>query len=348
MDHKQRSLQAILDTLVDGKFFFGTTYAIKKDETVWFGSAGDMSIDQSYFIASTTKLFTTAIVLQLRSRGQLSLDDKISKYLDDSILNGIHVYKKVDYASDITIRHLLAHTSGLPDYFQNKGPDGKSLEDEIMSGHDRFWTFEQALEISKAMRPLFRPGEAGRAHYSDTNFQLLGRIIENITGKPYVENCEELIFTPLQLQHTYLYQDSADRNPKNIYYKANELDIPKAMTSFGPDGGIVSRSSDILVFIEGFFFFFLFPVEYIEELKQWNRIFFPLQSGVGILRFKLPWIFDPMGVAPEFIGHSGLSGALAFYSPADNLYVVGTVNQVAHPDVSFRTMIKLVQQILKK
>ncbi|HMP14764.1 MAG TPA: hypothetical protein PKD70_12870 [Saprospiraceae bacterium] len=50
---------------------------------------------------------------------------------------------------------------------------------------------------------------------------------------------------------------------------------------------------------------------------------------------------------PYFIGHSGLSGALAYYSPKENMFIVGTVNQVAHPDLSFRTMIKL-SQILGK
>jgi len=51
---------------------------------------------------------------------------------------------------------------------------------------------------------------------------------------------------------------------------------------------------------------------------------------------------------PYFIGHSGLPSALAYYSPKENIYVVGTVNQVAHPDISFKTMIKLTQKALKK
>jgi D-alanyl-D-alanine carboxypeptidase len=72
-----------------------------------------------------------------------------------------------------------------------------------------------------------------------------------------------------------------------------------------------------------------------------------MRSGIGIHLLKLPWIFNPIGTVPYFIGHSGLSGALAYYSPEEHIFVVGTVNQVAHPDISFRTMIKLTQ-ILKK
>jgi hypothetical protein len=72
-----------------------------------------------------------------------------------------------------------------------------------------------------------------------------------------------------------------------------------------------------------------------------------MKSGIGIHLFKLPWIFNPTGAVPYFIGHSGLSGALAYYCPNENIYVVGTVNQVAHPDISFKTMIKLTQIVMK-
>jgi CubicO group peptidase (beta-lactamase class C family) len=345
---KEKSLQTILDKRVDGKKVFGTSFAIKKDTLVWNVASGNLSIDQPYFIASTTKLFTTSIILKLREESKLSLDDKIIKYIDKSILTGLHIYKGKDYSEELTIKHLLSHTSGLPDYFQGKGTSGKSLENEITEGNDQFWTFEQAIERTKKMTPLFRPGTKGKANYSDANFQLLGKIIENITHKSYNENCSEFIIYPLGLTKTYLYQDSTDKTPKTLFYKSNELNIPQAMTSFGADGGMVSTSTDMLTFIEAFFTGKIFPKEYIKELQEWNKIFFPMKSGIGIHLFKLPWIFNPTGAVPYFIGHSGLSGALAYYSPKENIFVVGTVNQVAHPDISFKTMIKLTQQIMKK
>jgi D-alanyl-D-alanine carboxypeptidase len=135
------------------------------------------------------------------------------------------------------------------------------LENEITGGNDQFWTFEQAIERTKKMKHLFVPGTKGKANYSDANFQLLGKIIENITHKSYSENCKEFITQPLGLTKTYLYQDSTDKTPKTLYYKNNELNIPKAMTSFGADGGIVSTSTDMLIFIEAFFTGKLFPLE---------------------------------------------------------------------------------------
>lgn len=247
MTGKEKSLQAVLDKTVDGKKVFGTSFAVKKDSLTWIGASGNLSNDQSYFIASATKLFTTAIILYLKSIGKLALENKISMYLDTSILNGLHVYKGKDYSDELTIKHLLAHTSGLPDYFQDKGANGKSLEDELISGND-YWAFEQTIARTKSIKPLFVPGAEGKAHYSDANFQLLGKIIEIITNKSYSENCNVLIIRPLGLTKTYLYQDSTDNTPKTLYYKANELHIPRAMTSFGSDGGIVSTSADTHIY----------------------------------------------------------------------------------------------------
>jgi CubicO group peptidase (beta-lactamase class C family) len=103
----------------------------------------------------------------------------------------------------------------------------------------------------------------------------------------------------------------------------------------------------MLLFLESFFNGTYFPKSYINDLQVWNRIFFPMQSGIGIHRFKLPWIFNPFGTIPELIGHSGLSGALAYYSPDKNLFITGTVNQIAYPETSFKLAIKLMQKALK-
>ncbi len=336
-----RNLQKILAQTIDNKKVFGASFAIKKDSLVWYGASGNLSTEQPYFIASTTKLFTTALILQLKSEGELSFDDKISQYLDPSIINGLHIYKGIDYSEILTIKHLLAHTSGLPDYFQDKGANGKSLETEITSGNDHFWTFEQAIEKTKKIKPLFAPDTKGKAHYSDANFQLLGKIIEIITQQSYSENCQKRIIEPLGLTKTYLYQDPADKTPKAFYYKSQELNIPKAMTSFGADGGMVSTSADMLIFIEAFFTGKLFPKTYINDLKVWNKIFSPLQSGIGIHLFKLPAFLG----MPELIGHSGLSGALAYYDEKNEIYVVGTVNQVAYPAQSFTLATKLIQSL---
>jgi len=347
MNTHEHKLQAILDKAVDGKRIFGTSFALKSNAFSWEGAAGNFTTAQPYFIASTTKLFTTALILRFAEEGRLSLNDTLAAYFDKELLQGLHIYKGKEYSAALTINQLLAHTTGLPDYFQNKGPGGKSLEDEIVSGNDQAWTFEQAIARTKAMKPLFAPGSGNLAHYSDANFQLLGKIIACVSGKTFADTCSDKIIQPLGLKNTYLYADANDRRPKTLYYKNSPLGAYKAMTSFGPDGGMVSTSADMLVFIEAFFSGKLFSAAYLTDIQQWKRIFFPMQSGIGIHKFQLPWIFNPFGTVPYFIGHSGLSGALAFYSPEKNLFIAGTVNQVAHPDLSFKTLIKLTQVALK-
>jgi CubicO group peptidase (beta-lactamase class C family) len=175
----------------------------------------------------------------------------------------------------------------------------------------------------------------------------LGEIIRKLEGKPLDEVLNQKIIKPLGLAHTYLYTNPADIRPAVLYYKNQTLQIPKAMASFGPDGGIVSTSGDMINFIEAFFSGGLFPKDYIAEMCKWNKIFFPMQSGIGMHRFKLPWIFNPFGSVPDMIGHSGLSGAIAYHAPEKNIFIAGTVNQVAFPDRSFRLAIKLMLETIK-
>ncbi|NTV47143.1 MAG: beta-lactamase family protein, partial [Chlorobiales bacterium] len=234
------------------------------------------------------------------------------------------------------------HTSGLPDYFEDKPGGGVILLDELRSGIDRSWTFEEAVAHSKRMTPFFKPGEKGKAHYSDTNFQLLGKIIEGIDGKQLAEVLDERIFRSLALKKTYLFTDCTDTLPADIYYKDHPLHIPKAMASFGPDGGIVSTAEETMTFLKAFFNGRFFPQAVLKDLYHWNSVMFPLEYGVGVMRFKLPWIFSPFKPMPELIGHSGLSGAFAYFCPEKDVFMTGTVNQIHSPGTAYKLMLKLI------
>lgn len=338
-------LDKIVQKTVDRKSVFGTIVSVRSGTESWTGAAGDLQESQPYFIASTTKLFVTAVILRLRTENKLQLDDPIGGYLPASIMDRLHVYKGEDYSNQITIRHLLSQTSGLPDYFQDKSKGSKGLLEEITAGHDCSWTFEEAVEMSKKVKPLFKPGTKGKAHYSDTNYQLLGKIIEQVTGKDIATVFSDMIVLPLGLQHTYLYADSTDKIPATIYYKSMPLRIPKAMASFKADGGIVSTAEESMLFITAFFEGKLFPKAYLSELYSWNRIMFPLEYGVGLMRFKLPRIFSPFKAIPAFVGHSGLSGAFMYYIPEKQVFITGTVNQIHNPQKSYQLMIKILNSL---
>lgn len=89
------------------------------------------------------------------------------------------------------------------------------------------------------------------------------------------------------------------------------------------------------------------PKEHLYELEKWNKIFFPFYYGVGIEKFSLPRIFSPFHPASVMIGHCGSTGAVAFYIPKEQLYITGTINQQAKPNVAFQTMIGIIQATKK-
>lgn len=346
MNDKLERLQKIIDAQIDAKKVFGSSFSIQHKGELFHVASGNLSSTSPYFIASTTKLFVTVVILKLKIFGKVQLSDKLTHFFDDALLSNLHTYKGIDYSKSITIEQLLAHTSGLPDYFQHKNKEGRSLEQDLQQRNDQYWTFEDAINRSKTIPCLFAPGTPNKASYSDTNFQLLGKIIEKVTGNQLEHVFQEMIFGPLDMNATYLYTDIQDKTPLHLYYKDQPLEIPKAMTSFWGDGGVVSTSPEMLTFIHAFFNGVLFPQNELSALYQWNRIFFPMRSGVGLHLFKLPWIFNPFGTVPPLYGHSGLSGALAYANPEKQLYIAGTVNQVAYPETSFKLAIKLINKVL--
>ncbi|AZN38813.1 serine hydrolase domain-containing protein [Paenibacillus albus] len=347
MPHRIQNLDYLIRSAVDHKRIFGAVVQVESGDgrLSWRGAAGNLNAASRFFVASTTKLYITAVLLNLFALNRMKWTDPIALYLDKNTLAGLHHYLGTEFSADITIEQLMAHTSGLPDYFQGKRKSGKSLADEIMSGHDQAWSFDNVIAEAKQMQPRFAPGTKGKAIYSDTNYQLLGRIIEIVTNQALNEAFAQYIYEPLSLSNTYLYTNIEDQTPSPLYYKDSPLHIPLAMASFGPDGGIVSTAEELMRFIRAFFGGTLFPATYLGELYDWNKIFFPLQYGKGIAKFKLPRIFSPFKPLPELIGHSGLSGAFAYYSPSKDVYLSGTVNQISPPSLSYKLMLRILNTL---
>ena len=343
----EHALTRVIDRAGEERDIAGSVVRVETEDRklVWEGSTGELDPERPFFIASTTKLYTTAIVLRLSERGCFNLEDRLVDLVDPDVVSGIHVFRGIDHTNQIKVRHLLSQTSGLADYFGGRRRRGETLEHTLRSGTDMGWTLEDVLEAAREIGPAFLPGAPGRALYSDTNFQLLGRVIEEATGVSYADALRGEIIDPLGLDHTWLYTDPADARPLPLRDGRHRLDIPTAMASTGPDGGVVATVGDLMVFLRGFFEGRLFDPAIIPHLKAYNRIFFPLEYGVGFARFRLPRIFSPWAPSPELIGHSGLSGAFAFFAPERNTYLAGTVNNLVRPSRSFRLMLRLLQTL---
>lgn len=341
-------LQTVVDRAARDPQLTGIVAAVERPARGlrWAGSHGACGVGDQFFVASTTKLHTTAILLRLMERGDLRLADRLVDVVDPAMLSGLHVHRGIDRTGAVTIEHLMAQTSGIADYFQGRLPDGASVEESLLSGSDRSWDHREAIAMARAIGAAFPPGAPRRALYSDTNFQLLGMVIERVSGGTYADALRDEVIEPLGLHATYLSTDPStdpsDSTPRPLRYGDHRLDIPHAMASFGADGGVVSTAGDLMRFVRGFFEGDLFDPVVISRLQRYNRIFFPLQYGVGLARFTMPRVLAPLGAA-ELIGHSGLSGAFAFLAPASMTYVTGTVNNIAKPQRSFKLMLRLVQ-----
>lgn len=329
----QKFLETTVQRMTAGRAVHGAILRVENGSGsfAWTGAAGNLRADQRYFIASVTKLYMTTIVLRLRATGQIDLDAPMSRYLPADLISGLHVLNGVDRSREITVGQLLSNTSGITDYFFGKGPDGRDAAASLLQGQDEPWPLERIVERVRTLKPRFVPGTPGKVHYSDTNFELLGRIVSNITGHEIANVLQELIGAELGLRETYAFTDLTDNSPAPMYYKDKPVHVPRYIASITPEGGIVSTAAEVMVFLKAFFQGRFFPAQTIAELKRWNRIYFPGQFdfGIGLERQWIPRILSPFSPPGELLGMWGQSGAFAFHNPERDLYFTGTVNQLS-------------------
>ncbi|WP_082232088.1 serine hydrolase domain-containing protein [Halobacillus massiliensis] len=334
--------QSYVDQLVSRaaakKNIFGAVLCIEKgdDSLSLISGAGNLNANTPYFIASVTKLYVTAVLMKLKSENRLHLNDKISKYISQDILDGLHVRKGVDYSKEITVKQLMANTSGIPDYFT-----GAAVA-ELIKGKDQCWDFDRVMNAAKKRRAKFPPGQ--KAQYSDTNYRLLGRMIETITNENISTVFKEYIFEPLHLKETYVYDDPTDLRPAPLYVKNNELHLPKYMASVGSEGGIVSTAKETMTFLKAFMNGRFFPQEDFSQLMDWKLLFRP-----GVFYYGVGLTSQPMSSKDlkggGLIGHWGQSGAFAFYHEPSDLYFSGTINQFYGQRTAALMMNKILKQI---
>lgn len=269
---------------VDGRRCTGAALSVydSRDGSEAHHAAGDLDPVRPYFAASVTKMLTAALVLQQIDAGRIDLDTPFRHWLAGPETAELNRHGGVDRTDGITVRHLLAHTSGLPDHFQPGSRAGRCAR--LMRGEDSRCGFEQALEIARRLGAIGAPGTA-RAHYSDTSYQLLGRLLETLSGLPLAEQMRVRLFSPLGLTRTWLYDDPFDRRPKPLRHRGAELAIPLAMADAGADGGLVTSAREGLALLRAFFEGRWFDRRRLPELQDWRPMFFPLRYGMGLMRY---------------------------------------------------------------
>lgn len=313
----------------------------------WSGAAGtanrresrSMTADAPIFIASVTKLYTATVVMALVEKGTLGLDDPMAKYLPEDLIRGVQTFGGKDYSREITIRELLSQTSGIADYYDEKGSDGKTVFDLLREHPERSWTVESVIVRARDdLQPNFAPGT--RASYSDTNYQLLGKVIEAATGAPLHQAFDRMIFAPLGLKHTWLLGhprsgDAPASEPADIFDGEADITSIRFSPAYWADGGIISTAPEMVVFLNALNQGRIIRRDTLNLMHEWRDLRFPLQYGFGTMRFRLPWPAADIAELPPLWGHSGSTGSFLYYSPDLDLYFAGTIDQTQDPAKPF-------------
>ena len=241
------SLQKTVTTLQASKLFPGLSVAVAfPDGSIWAGQSGKailssrtpLTTDTLFSFGSVSKTFVAALVGRLAQRGTIGLDDPLSKYVPT-------FYR----AADITVRQLLNHTSGVMDLFAVPGMGAAILADPT-----RVWTPEQVLAKVARSRYAFAPGKGYK--YSNTDYVLLGVVIEKATGQTVASLVRSEFLTPLGLTHTFLQTEETAEGPVAHGYMTpaskprdnsagSMLPFTAEATVVGPAGGYVSTPTDL-------------------------------------------------------------------------------------------------------
>ena len=289
---KSETYQAILDKYCK-KGLPGLSMAIRTpDEGLWLGASGyariedktEMQVCHLHHSASIAKTYIATAVLLLVEQGKINLDDLAKDYLSQEI------YSNISNAEQATIRQLLNHTSGIYNFDDNF----------------KFYvnTFNNPLEVSTIgelfekyvydMPEYFSVGEG--YHYSNTNYSLLGLIIEKASGITLGEYIEQNIFEPLELTNTF-YKNSPQYpdipNLVNSYFEQFENNLQNCSDmqkhfddiAYGHEG-IIAAPYDFLLFMENLISGNILSAELTQEMINMSEIIDKKAYGLGIVRYE--------------------------------------------------------------
>lgn len=303
---------------------------------------------QCHHMASVGKLFTATLISILFELGKLDFEDPIAKYLDAELMDGLHVYRGRDYSSEITIRQLLMQSSGLNDVFYHLW---KKL---IMEPSFQICTREAVVWGKKHLKPVARPGQ--RHFYTDTNYYLLGMIIESICAKPFYELMHEYIFEPLQMEHAYMHGFTKPKletglPDSGMFAKGRDFRSIKGIHHIDHAGGsVVAPLEEFLSFIKA-----LNEGRIVSKKTLERMISDDIYMGFPTLGFNYAysiWKFKqiPLLVPKNYYcwGCVGVTGAFMFFHPDTEAYIIGTFNDYAFRGKALEFMAKKIVRILLK
>ena len=274
-----------------------------------------LTAQTQFRIASITKLFVATMVMDLVEDGELDLDMAVDEFVD------------LPSASGVSVRQLLAHTSGIPDYGSPEFFHG------LVDDPDRHWEAADVLATVSDVRPSFAPGT--QHEYSNTNYVVLGELVEAITGRPWHEELRTRILDPLHLKDTYvagLEPARGDGLVDTAYFDldndGNIEDVedgpwPALETSEGAAGAMISTAEDVTAFTSALFAGRILSPRTVELMAA------PSQSGRRYDDYGLGVELRRPDLRTPVRGHGGfLPGyrCVTWYVPSEHATVTVMVN----------------------
>ena len=275
---------------------WGITFAAVRDgELLWAGSSGRdrdgvtaLTPDSALVIGSVTKTYVAATVLELVEEGRIGLDDSVRDYLP----------KVTSVSPDITIRELLDHTSGLADVFNDTTRRG--LEDHP----EHPWTTDEVLGSLHA--PWYDPG-VGWA-YANTNYYLLGMVVERVTGHDLADEMAGRLFAPLGLHATRMLSPTDPSSPL----------APAWTTIFWSSGAMSATAADLARWGDALYGGRVLDRSTGAAMLKFNKD----DYGLGVQRLDM--------AGTSGYGHTGLLNTyttLLFHLPKQNVTLALLVNR---------------------
>ncbi|HEX2315437.1 MAG TPA: serine hydrolase domain-containing protein [Thermomonospora sp.] len=253
--------------------------------------------DSYHRIGSTTKTFAATVALQLVGEGRLALTDTVDRWLPGLVRGHGNDGRK------ITVRMLLDHTGGVPDYADDLPTERARTPEEFRRARFRTYPPERLVAMAMRHRPAFAPG-TGWA-YSNTHYVLLGMIIERATGRPWPQEVHERIIEPLGLRHTLIPGTSAHLpQPHMTALKRFVPGGPEGdVTTFAsghPDMSLISTTGDVNRFLQALLGGRLLRPAQLAEMQRtipatpFQAMWRDAGYGAGLMKRRLPcggWVW---------------------------------------------------------
>ena len=278
-----------------------------------------LTVNHKFYLQSISKTYMAVVILKLYEEGKIALDDPIRKYLDYPWLNSI------DGVDKITVKMLLNHTSGLPEYSTNPLMISRIIQDPLS-----VLTVLEMLSYIKGSSLLFEPGT--KYQYRNTNYELLSLIADKITGD-HSAYMKKVIFNKLDLDSTlYLTKENheSDLNLVDAYWDVLQESLPVNISklqranvaSMRGDDGLIATTQDAVRFLKGLVEGKLLKPETLELMQEW------VKDEKGNKRYGLGLTYYNLDVTYG-IGHSGGgigAGCVLIYLPEMNAIVFLATN----------------------